>query len=59
MTHALAPFAATEKKSRGRLYNEIDDDSKYRSIFGRDRDRIIGSSAFHRLQYKTNPQPVR
>lgn len=49
----LAPFAVDESKSRGRLYPENYDDSKYRSVFGRDRDRIINSSAFRRLQYKT------
>lgn len=49
----LAPFAVDETKSRGRLHHEVYDDSKFRSIFGRDRDRIINSSAFRRLQYKT------
>ncbi|OFW80165.1 MAG: hypothetical protein A2887_06960 [Alphaproteobacteria bacterium RIFCSPLOWO2_01_FULL_40_26] len=49
----LASFAVDENKSRGRLHFEIYDDSKYRSVFGRDRDRIINSSAFRRLQYKT------
>jgi dGTPase len=49
----LAPFAVDEEKSRGRLYLENYDDAKYRSVFGRDRDRIINSSAFRRLQYKT------
>lgn len=49
----LASFAIIEEKSRGRLYQENYDDAKYRSIFGRDRDRIINSSAFRRLQYKT------
>lgn len=49
----LATFAVNEDKSRGRLYRESYDDSKYRSVFGRDRDRIINSSAFRRLQYKT------
>jgi len=49
----LASFAVDESKSRGRLYLENYDDSKYRSVFGRDRDRIINSSAFRRLQYKT------
>ena len=49
----LAPFAVDEAKSRGRLHGETYDDSKYRSVFGRDRDRIINSSAFRRLQYKT------
>ncbi len=46
-------LATIEEKSRGRLYQENYDDAKYRSIFGRDRDRIINSSAFRRLQYKT------
>ena len=49
----LATFAVDENKSRGRHHKEIYDDSKYRSVFGRDRDRIINSSAFRRLQYKT------
>ncbi len=49
----LESFAVDESKSRGRLYAENYDDSKYRSVFGRDRDRIINSSAFRRLQYKT------
>ncbi len=49
----LAQYAVNEDKSRGRLYHEKYDDSKYRSVFGRDRDRIINSSAFRRLQYKT------
>src|SRR3954464_15078983 len=49
----LAPFAVDETKSRGRLHSETYDDEKYRSIFGHDRDRIINSSAFRRLQYKT------
>lgn len=49
----LAKYATIEEESKGRLYKENYDDTKYRSIFGRDRDRIIGSSAFHRLQYKT------
>jgi len=49
----LANFSVKEEFSRGRLYNENYEDNKYRSIFGRDRDRIINSSAFRRLQYKT------
>jgi dGTPase len=46
-------LAVNENKSRGRLYVEKCDDLKHRSIFGRDRHRIINSSAFRRLQYKT------
>ena len=49
----LASFAIDEEKSRGRFYPEDRDDSTYRSVFGRDRDRIVNSSAFRRLQYKT------
>jgi dGTPase len=49
----LATYAVEEDRSRGRLYAEDYDDAKYRSVFGRDRDRIINSSAFRRLQYKT------
>lgn len=49
----LENYAIDENKSLGRLYFEVFDDSKFRSVFGRDRDRIIGSSAFRRLQYKT------
>ena len=46
-------LAVDENKSRGRIYLEKYDDLKHRSIFGRDRHRIINSSAFRRLQYKT------
>ncbi len=46
-------LAVDENKSRGRIYVEKYDDLKHRSIFGRDRHRIINSSAFRRLQYKT------
>ncbi|MDX2083044.1 MAG: deoxyguanosinetriphosphate triphosphohydrolase [Rickettsiales bacterium] len=53
MNFQLTAFAVDEANSRGRLHKEIYDDSRYRSIFGRDRDRIINSSAFRRLQYKT------
>lgn len=49
----LAPYATVEENSRGRLHIEPADDARYRSIFGRDRDRIVNSSAFRRLQYKT------
>lgn len=49
----LAKYAIFEKSSQGRHFKENYDDAKYRSLFGRDRDRIIGSSAFRRLQYKT------
>jgi len=48
---ALAVYACRPEESRGRLYPEPE--SPARSVFQRDRDRIIHSSAFRRLQYKT------
>jgi dGTPase len=47
----LAPYGQTSKASRGRQYPEPD--HAYRTIFQRDRDRVIHSSAFRGLQYKT------
>ena len=47
----LAPYAAHSSKSRGRLFDEAAPGS--RSQFQRDRDRIIHSTAFRRLEYKT------
>jgi len=48
---ALAPYAAHAAASRGRIHDEpaaVD-----RSDFQRDRDRIVHSTAFRRLEYKT------
>ncbi len=47
----LAPFAARGSDSRGRRHAESE--SRTRSPFQRDRDRIIHSTAFRRLEYKT------
>ena len=47
----LAPYAAHSSKSRGRRFAEAAPGS--RSEFQRDRDRIIHSTAFRRLEYKT------
>jgi len=49
-TH-LAPFAQSSEESRGRRHPEPRHD--YRSPYQRDRDRIIHSRAFRRLEYKT------
>src|SRR5579862_577209 len=48
---APADYASRPEESRGRRYAEPE--STTRSAFQRDRDRIIHSSAFRRLQYKT------
>ncbi|GAB64266.1 MAG: deoxyguanosinetriphosphate triphosphohydrolase [Candidatus Jettenia sp.] len=47
----LAPYAMKSKDSRGRKYPEKE--HYYRGIYQRDRDRIIHSTAFRRLEYKT------
>lgn len=51
MREALAPWAVRPEASRGRLHPEPGGDA--RSPFSRDRDRIIHTGAFRRLQYKT------
>ncbi len=47
----LAPYASIPEKSRGRLV--VEKESPGRSVYQRDRDRIIHSTAFRRLEYKT------
>jgi len=47
----LAPYAQASDDSRGRRYPE--QEHAYRSNYQRDRDRIIHSRAFRRLEYKT------
>ena len=50
-SQALAPYGMRAKNSRGRLYPE--DEPDYRTRFQRDRDRILHTTAFRRLEYKT------
>ncbi len=47
----LAPYALKSKFSKGRQYPE--NESATRTAFERDRDRIIHTTAFRRLEYKT------
>ncbi|HTV67029.1 MAG TPA: deoxyguanosinetriphosphate triphosphohydrolase [Rhizobiaceae bacterium] len=46
-----APYASDPEKTRGRFYDEPE--SRTRTPFQRDRDRIIHSTAFRRLKHKT------
>jgi len=47
----LAPYGVRSKETKGRAYP--DDEPEYRTVFQRDRDRILHTSAFRRLEYKT------
>ena len=47
----LAPYAMLSRDSQGRAYAE--EEHPYRTAFQRDRDRIIHTTAFRRLEYKT------
>ncbi len=51
MCDSLQPYAVTEANSRGRQYDEPA--HAYRGAFERDRDRVIHTSAFRRLEGKT------
>ncbi len=48
---SLAPYAVSSTNTRGRLHPEKSPEG--RTEFERDRDRIIHSAAFRRLEYKT------
>ena len=48
---SLAPVASRSASSRGRLHAE--EEHAFRTVFQRDRDRVVHSRAFRRLQYKT------
>jgi dGTPase len=47
----LAPFAQLSRESRGRRHEELP--AEWRTQYQRDRDRVIHSKAFRRLEYKT------
>jgi dGTPase len=48
---ALAPYGVRSGSSRGRKFPE--DEADYRTTFQKDRDRILHTTAFRRLEYKT------
>lgn len=48
---SLAPYGCHSKDTRGRMYP--DEEPDYRTSFQRDRDRILHTTAFRRLEYKT------
>src|SRR6188768_2997618 len=47
----LSPWAMKSSQSRGRRYTELE--HPLRTCFQRDRDRVIHTSSFRRLEYKT------
>jgi len=48
---SLAPYGVRSKDSKGRAY--LDNEPEYRTSFQRDRDRVLHTTAFRRLEYKT------
>jgi len=48
---SLAAYGFRSRDSRGRVYPQ--DEPGYRTCFQRDRDRILHTTAFRRLEYKT------
>jgi dGTPase len=50
--HTLAPYGLKSRDTRGRAY-QPDPEPEDRTAFQRDRDRILHTTAFRRLEYKT------
>jgi len=50
-TQQLAPYAIKSKDSKGRSFPE--EEADFRTRFQRDRERILHTTAFRRLEYKT------
>ena len=48
---SLAPYGMRSRDTKGRAY--LDAEPEYRTSFQRDRDRILHTTAFRRLEYKT------
>jgi dGTPase len=48
---SLAPYGMRSRDTKGRAY--LDGEPDYRTTFQRDRDRILHTTAFRRLEYKT------
>ena len=47
----LAPYGFHSRDTRGRAYP--DSEASYRGVFQKDRDRVLHTTAFRRLEYKT------
>src|SRR4030042_2640349 len=47
----LAPYGVRSRDSKGRAF--LDDEPEYRTAFQRDRDRVVHTTAFRRLEHKT------
>jgi dGTPase len=49
--YVLAPYGVRSRDSKGRSY--LDGEPEYRTAFQRDRDRVLHTTAFRRLEHKT------